>query len=87
MTKSRSSVADAPQADVPPVDAPQPPTEAPNAAPVDQAEIVEVKFIGPERAILGGSYILHNESRRTSRAIVASAEKRHPGEFVILSGI
>ena len=83
MTKARDQVvADAPVADAPAADAP---AVQPSAGPAD--EMVEVKFIGPERAILGGAYILHNETRRTSRAIVAAAERTHPGEFKILSGV
>ncbi len=57
--------------------APSEVTPAPHAA-----EMVTVKFVGKERAVLAGRLILAGETRIVSRAMFEAVSKARPGEFV-----
>jgi len=52
---------------------------------VHARDLVTVKFIGPNCAVLGNATILQGETRENvSRAMLARAEQAHPGEFEIV---
>lgn len=54
---------------------------------VHARDLVTVKFIGSNCAVLGNATILHGETRaNVSRAMLARAEQAHPGEFEIIEG-
>lgn len=54
---------------------------------VHARDLVTVKFIGSNCAVLGNATILHGETRaNVSRAMLARAEQAHPGEFGIIEG-
>lgn len=45
---------------------------------------MRVRYIGPDCAILAGSYILHGETRDVSPAQLAAARIDHPDGFAVL---
>lgn len=49
--------------------------------------MITVRYIGPEAAILAGTYILHGETRVVSAAQLAEAQLHHPDGFVIEDGV
>jgi pyruvate/2-oxoglutarate dehydrogenase complex dihydrolipoamide acyltransferase (E2) component len=48
------------------------------------AEMVIVRYVGPGSAVLAGRAIWHGETRETTRAQLAEAERYHPKGFRIL---
>lgn len=49
-------------------------------------ELLTVRYIGPDAAILAGTYILSGETRPVMPAQVAEAEINHPGAFEVVDG-
>lgn len=45
---------------------------------------MRVRYIGPDCAILAGTYILHGEEREVSAAQLAAAQLDHPHGFAVL---
>lgn len=45
---------------------------------------MRVRYIGPECAILAGTYILEGETRDVTLSQLAAAQRDHPNDFVVL---
>lgn len=51
---------------------------------VKTTDMVRVRFIGKDRAVLAGHIILHGEQRSVPRSAYAQAETRRPGEWELI---